>query len=75
MAAQPPAVTPANAPQTLKAQSMPQIRKIRAISPKVITVPRPGVFLVDFGENMAGWTTLTIPGTIAHAFTSQRHCW
>ena len=61
-AAQSPAATPAGTPGTLLAQSMPQIEKVRTLSPNAITIPRPGVFLVDFGENMAGWITLTIPG-------------
>eukprot|EP01043_Picozoa_sp_COSAG02_P037530 COSAG02_NODE_2824_length_7947_cov_2.690494_6_plen_562_part_00 len=57
-----PAATPSGAPATLKAQTMPQIRKIRAVAPKAITTPRPGVFLVDFGTNVAGWAKINISG-------------
>jgi hypothetical protein len=57
-----PAVAPVGAPETLTAQTMPQIKKIRSMSSQAITIPRPGVFLVDFGENMAGWATLNISG-------------
>lgn len=65
VAATAPPVTPAGAPQTLTAQRMPSIRKIRTLLPKRIWSPRPGVFVVDFGENMAGWAALTIPGAAA----------
>ena len=80
-----PAVTPTGAPESLVAQSMPHIKKVRTISPSKISSVRPGVFIVDFGENMAGWTTITIgPNnrrgeniTVVHAelLTASGRCW
>lgn len=38
----------------LEAQSQPPIKIKEEISPVAITEPRPGVFIVDYGENFAG---------------------
>ncbi len=50
----------------LTLQKMPPIRKIKALKPVKITEPNPGIYLVDFGQNIAGWANLVMdeaPGT------------
>lgn len=44
----------------LKSSSLPPIRKIAEIQPVAITEPLKGVFVIDFGENMAGWARLRL---------------
>lgn len=46
----------------LAAQAMPPIRKSRTLVPKSVTEPRPGVFVVDFGQNLAGVAELIVSG-------------
>eukprot|EP01052_Picozoa_sp_SAG31_P012953 SAG31_NODE_767_length_12232_cov_6.917827_15_plen_571_part_01 len=86
VAATMPSVAPSGAPATMTAQRMPSIRKIRALLPKQISSTRPGVFVVDFGENMAGWTAIRIPGDATQSgdnitmiygeiLTNESSCW
>ena len=44
----------------LEAQSQPPIRAAEEIRPVSISEPSPGVFIVDFGENFAGWARLRV---------------
>jgi alpha-L-rhamnosidase len=44
----------------LEAQSQPPIRAVEEIRPVGISQPRPEVFIVDFGENFAGWAKLRV---------------
>lgn len=44
------------------AQMIPPIRAVRTIKPVKMTEPKPGVFLFDFGQNMAGTFRLTVRG-------------
>lgn len=44
------------------AQMIPPIRALRTIKPVKMTEPKPGVFLFDFGQNMAGTFRLTVRG-------------
>jgi alpha-L-rhamnosidase len=46
----------------LSAQMLAPQKVMRSLPPKAITEPAPGVFLVDFGENLAGWVRLTVTG-------------
>lgn len=46
----------------LSAQMFPPIRVTETLAPARITEPRPGVFVVDFGQNTAGWAQLTVSG-------------
>jgi len=52
----------------LSAQMLPPQRVMGSVMPKGISEPAPGVFLVDFGENIAGWVRLSLAapaGTMA----------
>jgi len=44
----------------LEAQSQPPIIAAEEIRPVGISEPHPGVFIVDFGENFAGWARLQV---------------
>jgi alpha-L-rhamnosidase len=46
----------------LCAQSIPPIRITDQFSPQRITEPKPGVFVADFGRNLAGWVRCTMSG-------------
>jgi len=54
------AVSAPNPGGRLEAQSQPPIRAAVEIRPAGISEPRPGVFIVDFGENFAGWARLQV---------------
>jgi alpha-L-rhamnosidase len=41
-------------PMTIEAQDFPPIRVERALEPKAVTEPKPGVFVYDFGQNFSG---------------------
>ncbi len=47
---------------SLVANTMPPLRVTQTISPVNITDPRPGVFVVDMGQNFAGWVRIRMPG-------------
>jgi alpha-L-rhamnosidase len=54
----------ANAPGgVLSAQLMPPIRVNDTIVPLKLTVPRPGVYVYDMGQNFAGWVRLRVKGS------------
>jgi alpha-L-rhamnosidase len=46
----------------LHAQALEPIRVARGIVPKSVTRPGPGVWIFDFGENIAGWARLSVGG-------------
>ncbi len=46
----------------LKAQMMPPNRVMRSISPVRLAEPKPGVFVFDLGQNIAGWAQLKVAG-------------
>ncbi|HOX84505.1 MAG TPA: family 78 glycoside hydrolase catalytic domain [bacterium] len=46
----------------LVANTMPPIRVAQTLAPISITEPRPGVFVVDFGQNFAGWVRIRMQG-------------
>ncbi len=46
----------------LDAEVCPPIRACQTLTAKHITSPRPGVHVFDFGQNFAGWCTLTVKG-------------
>lgn len=46
----------------LTAQAMPPIKVTRVLKPAKVTEPKPGVFVYDFGQNMAGFAELNISG-------------
>jgi len=54
-----------NAPRptvAVEPQIAPPIRVTRDMTPLAISQPRPGVYVVDFGQNFAGWTRLAVRG-------------
>jgi alpha-L-rhamnosidase len=58
---------------TLVAQRNEPIRVVQEIKPVAITEPKPGVYIFDMGQNMAGWCRLMVDGpagmkvTLRHA--------
>ncbi len=38
------------------------IRVTQELKPVAVTEPKPGVYVFDFGQNMVGWTRLTVQG-------------
>ena len=46
----------------LSAQTLPPIRLAEEFPPLRITEPKPGVYLADFGRNLAGWVRWTASG-------------
>jgi len=42
--------------------SFPPIKVIRTLQPKEITIPRPNVYVYDFGQNFTGWVKLRVSG-------------
>ena len=46
----------------LRVQALEPIRVTRSIRPRAITRPKPGTFVFDFGENVAGWARLAVRG-------------
>ena len=51
---------------------MPKARKVESYTPDAITEPSPGVFVVDFGQNVAGYCQIRIPGNSARG--RMLHC-
>jgi alpha-L-rhamnosidase len=47
---------------TLSAMMMPPVRVTQTLSPVKRTMPRPGVYVYDFGQNFSGWTRLRVRG-------------
>ncbi len=38
------------------------VRQDMELTPKTVTEPHPGIYVFDFGQNMAGWTRLKVSG-------------
>ncbi|MEM7660310.1 MAG: family 78 glycoside hydrolase catalytic domain, partial [Bacteroidota bacterium] len=47
---------------TLLPQEQPPVKITQYLQPKSITEPKPGVYVVDFGQNFAGWIKLELAG-------------
>ena len=47
----------------LKAQMIPANKVMREVNPISVQSPKPGVYLVDMGQNMAGWIELKVKGS------------
>lgn len=47
---------------TLRAQMLPPAKVEETVAPVSVTEPKPGVFMVDMGRNIAGWTQLKVTG-------------
>lgn len=46
----------------LRAQAQPPIKPSKVFQPATITEPEPGVYIFDFGQNLAGWVRLKVRG-------------
>jgi len=53
----------------LSAQMMPPMKVVQTLRPKWITQPRPGLFVVDFGQNFSGWCRLRVRGSAGTTVT------
>jgi alpha-L-rhamnosidase len=47
---------------SIVAQLMPAIKVSRELTPVAVTEPEPGIFVFDFGQNLAGLAELTVSG-------------
>ena len=57
------AASAVSAPEgALAAQMNPPIRVIETLRPKAIAQPKPGMYVVDMGQNMVGWCRMTVEG-------------
>ena len=54
---------------TLSAQMMPPIKVTQTLKPRWVSEPRPGVFVVDFGQNFSGWCRLKVKGNAGTTVT------
>lgn len=45
---------------TLSAQMIQPIKVVETLAPKTITSPKPGVYVVDFGQNFSGWCRIKV---------------
>ncbi len=61
----------------LSAESYPAVRTFQTIRPVGLTEPKPGVYVYDFGQNMAGLEELTVQGkagdTVKMQFGEELH--
>jgi alpha-L-rhamnosidase len=46
----------------LRAQMMPSAKVTQIVKPVSVKEPKPGVFVVDMGQNLAGWTQMKVSG-------------
>lgn len=54
---------------TLSAQMMPPIKVTQILKPKWVSEPKPGVFVIDFGQNFSGWCRLRVKGPVGTRVT------
>ena len=57
----------------LRSQSLPPIRVIDELKPLKITEPKPGVYVLDFGRNIAGWVKIYLSQTQRGNKLSLKH--
>lgn len=48
----------------LKAQMIEPMRVTETLKPKAVTEPKPGLFIVDMGQNMVGWCRIKVSGPV-----------
>ncbi len=53
----------------LTAQMMPPIKVMKLLKPVKLTEPKPGVYVFDIGQNLAGWMRLRVFGPAGHEVT------
>lgn len=54
---------------TLSAQMIQPIKVVETLEPKVITSPKPGVYVVDFGQNFSGWCRIGLSAPSGQSIT------
>jgi alpha-L-rhamnosidase len=47
---------------TVEPAQAPPIRVLSTLRPKALTQPKPGTYIFDLGQNLAGWAKLTVQG-------------
>lgn len=52
-------------------QPMPPMRAVEQLRPLAITEPKPGVHIVDFGQNFSGWSRLRVVGEPGRTITMR----
>ncbi|MBO3679625.1 family 78 glycoside hydrolase catalytic domain [Streptomyces sp. NEAU-YJ-81] len=56
-------VSMVDAPQgALRSNTMPPVRVVNTLRPRKVTEIRPGIYVYDFGQNIAGWARLSAKG-------------
>ena len=53
----------------LSAESIQPIEVVETLPARAITSPKPGIWVVDFGQNFSGWCRLTVPAPIGTRVT------
>ena len=48
---------------TMVSQMLEPIKVVETLTPQVISEPKPGLFVIDAGQNVAGWASLKVKGT------------
>ncbi len=56
------ASTPPSAETVLTARAGPAVEPVDTLAPQAINQPKPGVYVFDFGMNIAGWQQLRVSG-------------
>jgi len=51
----------------LCSQAQPPVRRISTLKAVSVTEPKPGIFIYDFGQNLAGWAKLKVKGSAGTA--------
>jgi len=54
---------------SLTAQTAPALRVMKRFSPIAVTEPKPGIYVVDFGQNFSGWPEISLSGPNGAAIT------
>ena len=65
------AAVPQEPAPALSARSAPPVKVMETIRAKAITEPRPGIHVVDFGVNFAGWPELRVAGPAGTTVTMR----
>ncbi|WP_442805336.1 family 78 glycoside hydrolase catalytic domain [Streptomyces sp. GMR22] len=64
------AVSMVDAPQgALRSNAMPPVRVTDTLRARKVTEPRPGTYVYDFGQNIAGWARLSAKGAAGTRIT------
>ena len=53
----------------LVSEKMEPIEVVDSLAPKTISEPRPGIYVVDMGQNMAGWARIRVSGERGQSVT------